>query len=301
MRPVRFAYARPRTAEEAVAELRRYGPQAQVIAGGQSLLPLMYQRQQRPTALVDLGAVNGLRSLRRDGDVLRIGAMITHQEIETADGPEVHGLGVLSQTARLIAPRPVRVRGTFGGSLANADPMAEWCLLATLLDAQIAALGPDGLRVLPVSDFLRGRGRTALSWDEILVEVRLPRPAPSAALVEFGWQEGSLPVLAAAAEVELASDGSVATARIAVSGAADRPILLPHAEELLVGTHPGREAIAAAARKLADTLDPPDDARTDGAYRRELAATMIRRAVRASVARASVPVPAARIPQEASR
>ncbi|HEY5835752.1 FAD binding domain-containing protein [Streptomyces sp.] len=301
MRPVRFAYARPRTAEEAVAELQRHGPQARVVAGGQSLLPLMYQRRERPTALVDLGTVEGLRSLHRDGDALRVGAMTTHRAIETAAGSEVHGFRVLPETARLIAHLPVRVRGTFGGSLAHADPLAEWCLLATLLDAEVTALGPAGVRTVPVTEFLLGDGRTALGWDEILVEVRLPRPAPSAALVEFGWQEGSLPVVAAATEVELAPDGSVAAVRVAVSGVADRPVLLPGAEKVLVGAGSGEQALAAAARSLADALDPPGDAWAGGAYRRELAATMILRSLRASVTRAGLSAPARTTLQEASR
>ncbi|WNI17841.1 FAD binding domain-containing protein [Actinacidiphila sp. ITFR-21] len=301
MRPVRFAYARPRTAEEAVAELRRHGPLARVVAGGQSLLPLMYQRRERPTALVDLGSVDGLRSLRRDGDALHIGATTTHRAIETATGPDLRGFEVLPEAARQIAHLPVRVRGTFGGSLANADPRAEWCLLATLLGAEITALGPDGVRGVPIGDFLLGDGRTALGWDEILVGVRLPRPAPSAALAEFGWQDGSLPVVAAATEVELAPDGSVTAVRAALSGVADRPVLLAEAERVLVGGGSGEQPLAAAARGLADTLDPPSDAWASGAYRRELAAAVLLRSLRDSVSRATTSALARTTSQEASR
>ncbi|MBW5487135.1 FAD binding domain-containing protein, partial [Streptomyces bambusae] len=218
MKPAPFSYVRPRTAEEAVAHLAaaaRAGREARVLAGGQSLIPLLNRRLVRPDLLVDLGRVPGLAGVRADAAAgVRIGALTPHADLERSTDRVLHrDLPVLPEAAALVGQLPVRVRGTVGGSLAHADPCAEWCLLAVLLDAELTLLGPDGSRVAGASAFLRGRHRTALRPGEILTAVRFPYAEPAAALEEYGIQPGRLPEAAAAAALTLSADGRIAAAR----------------------------------------------------------------------------------------
>jgi carbon-monoxide dehydrogenase medium subunit len=294
MKPVRFSYARPDSVAGAVECLAAAGPGARLLAGGQSLLALLNQRRVRPTTVVDVSRLDELRYLRLDGPALRIGALATHRAVETVRDPAVlAGFGVLPEAARLVGHLPVRTRGTFGGSLAHADPAAEWCLVAVLLDAELEVAGPGGTRQVAAADFFtggrRGTGehRTALRWDEVLVEVRLPQPAPTAALVEFAAQDGQLPLVAAAAAVELDRSGAVAAARLALGGVADRPLRLPWVERAVLGCLADEDLLDRAGRLAAGRLDPPGDVRADGWYRRELAAVLTGRALRASIARAT--------------
>jgi carbon-monoxide dehydrogenase medium subunit len=291
MRPARFAYFQPETLDEAVGFLQAGGERARVLAGGQSLLAQMNRRQERPTALVDLTRLRHLRYLRHEAGSLRIGALTTHRDLETTGDRGVNGdFPVLPEAARLIGHLPIRTRGTFGGSLAQADPCAEWCLLAVLLDAEILVHGPNGRRTVPADEFFTAPG-TSLRPHEILVETRFDRPAPTAALVEFSVQDGNLPLVAAAAAVDLAPDGSVGSARIALAGVADRPVRYHQVEQALLHSPADRGLPDRAARLLADRLDPVGDHRADADYRRHLATTLVARALRASLAR-TTPAPA---------
>ncbi|RSS78555.1 xanthine dehydrogenase family protein subunit M [Streptomyces sp. WAC06614] len=289
MKPAPFSYVRPATAEEAVGHLAaaaRAGREARVLAGGQSLLPLLNQRLVRPDLLVDLGRVPGLAGVRADGSGVWIGALTPHAAVERSTDRALHrDLPVLPEAAALIGRLPVRIRGTVGGSLAHADPCAEWCLLAVLLDAELTLLGPDGTRVVGAAAFLRGRHLTALRPGEILTGLRFPAAEPAAALVEYGVQPGRLPEAAAAAALTLCADGRIAAARIAVAGPAEVPFRAPHAEAMLLGARPGAEAFTAAA------------ARAVGAGRGELSAlagALLRRALAESADRARVLAPVRR-------
>ena len=180
MKPAPFSYHRARTVAGAVGLLTELGEDAKVIAGGQSLVAMMNFRLARPEHLIDIARIPGLDTISRDGDALRIGALVTHHGVETADlGPDFR---VLSDAMRWVGHLPIRTRGTVGGSLAHADATAEWCLLALLLDAQIVAEGPAGRRNIPADEFFQGVFTTALEPDELIVEVVFPRPAPRAAL-----------------------------------------------------------------------------------------------------------------------
>ncbi|MFD0503554.1 FAD binding domain-containing protein [Streptomyces chiangmaiensis] len=239
---------------------------------------------------MDLRRLTGLRKVRQDGSGLRIGALTTHHDLETPQGPAAHpDWAVLAQTARLVGHLPIRTRGTVGGSLAHGDPVAEWCLLAVLLDAEITATGPDGSRTITADRFFTGATngpRTALRWDEIITEVLFPAPAPTSALVEFSPQDKELPLVAAAAEVRLAADGTVAAVRLALAGAADRPVRARAAERALVGRPADTALPEAAASLVVRSLTPPDDARASSGYRRELATVLTTRALRASLRKA---------------
>jgi carbon-monoxide dehydrogenase medium subunit len=246
----------------------------------------MNRRQIRPTALVDLKRVRGLDYLVRDGEGLRIGALTRHIDIENADDPQIRtAFGVLPESARLIGHLPIRTRGTFGGSIAYADPRAEWCLLAVLLDAEVVVVSEDGSRTVPAKDFFTGAHQSAARWDEIVAEVRFPHPAPNAALVEFGIQQGDLPVVAASAAVDLDARGRIASARIALGGVADRPVRANGAEKAAVGSVPDGRLLDHLAQLASKELDPPADPRTDGHDRKELATVLVARALRASIAR----------------
>jgi carbon-monoxide dehydrogenase medium subunit len=282
VRPARFAYFRPDSVDAAVALLRDNGDQARVLAGGQSLVALMNRRLVRPTALVDVTGLRDLRHLTLADGELRIGALTRHVDVETVRDPEIRSsFAILSESARWVAFHPIRTRGTFGGSIAYADPCSEWCLLAVLLDATVVAVGPDGSRTIDAADFFTGTHRTALSYDEMVVEVRVPRPPRGTALTEFSIRLGDFAVVAAAAAVDV-GDGAVTSARIALGGAADRPIRLPDAEKAFVDTGSFDEV----ARVVADGVAPPSDVNADAAYRRELAATLAVRALREALAKA---------------
>src|SRR5579872_809229 len=180
VKPAPFAYHRARSVDEAVALLAELGDEAKILAGGLSLVPMMNFRLARPSALIDVTKITGLSYLRADGSGLRIGTLTTHRTVETSRDPAVMaGFGVLPRSARWIGHYPIRARGTFGGSIAHADPASEGCLLALVLQ------GPAGQRVLPAAEFLQGFYTTAAEPDEMITEVWFPRPAPRAALSEF--------------------------------------------------------------------------------------------------------------------
>jgi carbon-monoxide dehydrogenase medium subunit len=279
VKPAKFGYFRPETAEEAVALLGAHDG-AQVLAGGQSLVPLLNRRVARPRALVDVTRLPGLRGLTVTEDTLRIGALTRHADIETVTDPAVHtGFAILPESARWVAFPPIRTRGTFGGSIAHADPCSEWCLLAVLLDAQVIALGPAGTRVLGAAGFFTGAHRTALASDELLVEVRFAHRPVLAALAEFSLRQRDYAVVTAAAAIRLDQWGTIAEARIALGGVADRPIRVPNAEKALLGATAGAESFEFAARVAAEGLEPPTDVHGSAKYRRELATTLVGRAL----------------------
>jgi carbon-monoxide dehydrogenase medium subunit len=273
MRSAAFAYLRAESVEDAVACLTSEAGTARVLAGGQSLLPLLTQRLVRPTTLVDIGGLAGLRYLTRDGAGLRIGALTRHVDIERDPGLRP-AFGILPEAAGLIGHLPIRTRGTFGGSIAHAAPCSEWCLIAVLLDAQVVLHGPDGERVVAAADFFLGPYRTAAGFDELVVEVRFPSAAQNAALVEYSVQRGELAEVAAAAAIDLDASGRVAAARLALDGATERPTRLAGAESALLNGKP----VAEAARAAIAGLEP--------SYRTEVAEALMARAIRAALEKA---------------
>ena len=207
MKPPPFAYAAPATLEEAVGLLTEHAEaEPRVLAGGQSLIPLMNFRLAKPGYLVDLRNVAGLSGIRRDGDVLVIGAMTRMAEVERS--PEVAvAAPLVTEAVGLVAHAPVRNSGTVGGSLAHADPAAELPAVALALDADLVAAGPGGTRVIPAAEFFTGPYSTALAADEILTEIRLPVWPGGHAFTEFSRVHANFAVVAVAALVELDGDG----------------------------------------------------------------------------------------------
>jgi aerobic carbon-monoxide dehydrogenase medium subunit len=262
-----FDYYRVDALDDALERLAELGEDAKVLAGGQSLVPMMNFRLARPSALVDITRVEELRGIeRRDGE-LRIGATTTHAEVEHA--PELEGgYEVLRAAARWVGHEPIRSRGTFGGSLAHADPTAEWCLIAVALGAVIEIAGPRGERELPAEDFLLGYFTTALEPDEVLTAVRFPAPCERAAMHEFARRHGDFALVAVT--VALGDEP-----RIVLGGVADVPVRAREAERLVAGG----AAPEAVARAAAEEIEPGHDLHAGPDYRRRLAATLVRRAL----------------------
>jgi carbon-monoxide dehydrogenase medium subunit len=280
VKPAAFEYRRATAVEDAVDQLTELGDEAKLLAGGQSLVPMMNFRLVRPSALVDVAGIPNLQYLGpHDDRGLKIGALTPHRWVEEMEDHELlEGFSILKRAARWVGHYPIRTLGTFGGSIAHGDPSAEWCMLATLLDAQIVAVGPEGERVISASDFFHGFFMTALEPDEMIVEVRFPEPAPNAALQEFARRAGDYAIVAAAVTLDM-DDGKCRSARVVLGGVADVPLRVTEAERVLEGAKVGREAFEEAGREAAKVVDPPSDVQGTAEYRRDLSAVMVRRAL----------------------
>jgi len=251
-----------------------------VLAGGQSLAPIMAFRLARPAYLIDINRVAGLDLLAERDGMLQIGARVRHAAFHR---PPVAGpLGaLLADVVRHIAHYPIRLRGTFCGSLAHADPAAEWGVVAATLDAELVAVGAHGERRIAASDFFRGVMETALAPDELLAEARLPiLPAGTRfGFCEFSRRAGDYALAMALAVLQI-EDGAIRAARIGVGGAEPTPRRIAAAEAALTGGAAGEAAFGEAAAIAAASIDPLEDKEADAPYRRELVAAMVARALR---------------------
>ena len=279
MKPAPFSYHRARSADEAVSLLAELGDDAKLIAGGQSLVAMMNFRLARPAALVDISRLTELRYVRADAGGMRIGALALHRDLERlADPVLLTGFGMLPRAAGYIGHYAIRAAGTFGGSIAHADPAAEWCMAALLFGAEIVALGPGGERVIPIEGFFTGFLETGLRPDEMIVEVRLPTPRPGAAICEFARRHGDFAIVAVAAAVDSA-DGICRDARVVLGGVAGTVQRATGAETALIGSSLDTGAIAAAAQGAAAGSDPPGDIHGSADYRRHLVQVLTARAI----------------------
>ena len=288
MKPAAFRYHRARDVDDATALLAELGDDAKVIAGGQSLVAMMNFRLARPGHLVDIAGLRELAYLgvdangpRRRGGALRIGALTTHHAVEISSPRQLGaGFDVIRDAMAWVGHLPIRTRGTVGGSIAHGDATAEWCLLAVLLDAELVARSPRGLRRIPAGEFFFGYYTTALEPDEILVEVVFPRPAPNAALTEFAERRGDFAIVSAAVDLD-AEGPAVRGGRVALGGVAAMPVRVPEAEAVLAAGGSFRDCAEAAAA----AVDPPGDANGSAAYRRRLIRTLVERACQEAVSR----------------
>jgi carbon-monoxide dehydrogenase medium subunit len=284
MKPAPFDYHAPRSVAEAIELLAAHGDDAKVLAGGQSLVPAMNFRLARPAVLVDINRIGELDFCSTTDGALRIGALTRHVRFER---PVTEGaLGaLLADVVRYVAHLPIRVRGTFAGSLAHADPAAEWCVVATTLNAEIRARGPAGERSIGAAAFFRSILTTSLRPDELITEVRLPVLGPDwrFGFAEFSRRAGDFALGMALALLRL-DGGRVAEARIGVGGAGDRPLRITEAEQALAGALPDREALAEAGALAAAGVDPFEDLHASVAYRRDLVRAMTRRALERALA-----------------
>jgi aerobic carbon-monoxide dehydrogenase medium subunit len=277
VKPAPFAYHRAHSVGEAVALLAELGDEAKILAGGLSLVPMMNFRLARPSALIDVLGIADLSYLHADKSGLRIGALTTHRTVETTRDPGVLGsYPVLPRSARWIGHYPIRSRGTFGGSIAHADPASEWCLLAVLLDAIIVLNGIAGQREVPAAEFFQGYYTTAARPDEMITELWFPRPRPHAALTEFAPRQGDFAVVAAAVSVDL-DDGVCRSGRVVLGGVGPQPVQVD--TTALTGQPAGPATWQAMGEHAAGQIDPPDDTHGTGQYRRRLTATLVARAL----------------------
>jgi carbon-monoxide dehydrogenase medium subunit len=278
MKPPTFEYHRAFSAQEAVDLLVELGDEAKILAGGQSLAPMMNFRLARPSALVDVNALTELDHVTRDGDALRIGALTRHRRIERLRGPQIEdGFAVLPRAARWIGHYPIRTRGTIGGSLAHADPSAEWCLLARMYDATIVVLGPNGTREIPAAEWFTGFLTTQCAPDEMVTEVVFPRPRRLAALTEFAQRQGDFAIAAAAVALDV-TDEVCSDVSVVLGGVGGELYRATPVEDAVQGEPATDATWRAAGRVAADIVSPPDDAHGSSTYRKHLVGTLTERA-----------------------
>jgi len=280
MKPAAFVRHVPKTLDEAVRILAEVAPMdGRVLAGGQSLVPIMAFRLAKPAYLVDINEVAGLDRITSDGTTLNIGACVRHAAFHkpVVDGP----LGaLLAAVVRHIAHYPIRMRGTFCGSLAHADPASEWCLVAATLDAAMIAVSTRGERRIAAKDFFAGIMSTALAEDELLARVEIPLlPAGTKfGFNEFSRRAGDFAMSAGLVTYRL-EGGKIAGARVGVGGAEPHPRRIPEAESALDGKAPADGAFRAAAEAAANAVEAMEDHQTTAEYRRDLVRAVVRRAL----------------------
>jgi len=288
MIPGPFEYHAPTSLDEAIGLLGQYGDDAKVLAGGQSLIPAMKLRLAQPGHLIDISRMPDLAGLTNSFDGLRIGALTRETALETsADVLERYAM--LHDAAGVIADPLVRNLATVGGNIAHADPANDHPAVMLAYRAEVEAQGPNGSRTIPIDDFFLGAFETALAPDEILTAIRIPAPPAQSggAYVKFERKVGDYAIAAAAVQLALDADGTIASAGLALTNAGYTPIRSSRAEEALVGQAASDEAFKRAADLAAEDADPTADLRGDADYKRAMARTMTLRALRIAAQRAS--------------
>ena len=284
MKPAAFVRHVPKTLDEALKVLSDVAPDdGRILAGGQSLVPIMAFRLAKPAHLVDINEVEGLQHIASDGTMLSIGARVRHAAFHkpVVDGP----LGaLLAYVARHIAHYPIRMRGTFCGSLAHADPSSEWCLVSATLGATMVVKSTRGERLIAAADFFEGIMSTVLAEDELLAEVKLPLLSADTkfGFYEFSRRAGDFAMASALVTYRL-EGGQIVDARVGVGGAEPSPRRIPEAEAALNGQAPGEDIFRATAEAAAAAVEPLEDHQTTGEYRRDLVRAVVHRALENSV------------------
>jgi CO/xanthine dehydrogenase FAD-binding subunit len=286
MKPPRFDYYDPATLDEAVALLRRFGEDAKLLAGGQSLVPVMNMRMARPGVLIDLNRVQELTGIREEGGELAIGAMTRHGAVERSSLVEARQ-PLLTEAVRQIGHSQIRNRGTIGGSLVHADPSAELPAVLTALDGRVRLTGPDGTREVAAADFFLMYFMTAIRPDEILTEVRIPCLPDGAgwSFTEVARRHGDFALAGVACTLELDPDGLIQACRLALTGVGLTPVRALEAEDRLAGVKPSPAAWALAAEAVRRAVEPESDVHGTAEYRRHLAGVLTERALARAVER----------------
>jgi carbon-monoxide dehydrogenase medium subunit len=280
--PASFEYARPTTVDEALQAIADGGDDVKIMAGGQSLIPVMRLRLAAPETVVDLSRVAELRGVRDDGDAIVIGAMATHHDVMT-DPLVLQYAPLIAEATETVADRQVRARGTFGGALAHADPAGDLPAVALALDAEFVIVGPEGRRTVPASDFFVDYLTTALEEGELLVEIRVPKLAGEWGMryEKFNRVAQAWSIVAVAAVVRR-ENGHIAEARIGLTNMGSTPVRARAVEDALAGQPATTDAVRAAAARASDGADPPSDLNASADYRRHLAEVLTARAVMAA-------------------
>ncbi len=287
MQPRAFEYVRASSVAEAIRLLETRGEEAKILAGGQSLIPLLKLRLAAPQVLVDIGRIPGLAGIREDGDSLRIGAMTRHREFD--DSPLIRdGYPLLADVAKVLGDPQVRNLGTIGGSLAHADPAADWGTALLACDATLEATGPNGRRRLPADGFFLDPFTTALAPHELLTTIRIPRAAERArgAYQKLKRKTGDFATVAVAAHLALGTDDTVAAARLAIGAVGPTPSRSKRAEAYLAGKSAAKETWEEAGRLASEDVRPESDLHGSAEYKRAMVRILSRRALEAAANRA---------------
>ena len=286
MKPPVFRYVRAHSLDEALAALRQEGTDAKILAGGQSLVPMLNFRLAHPSALVDINRIPNLDAIEDNGDAVHIGALARHYAVESSSLIAAK-LPLIAAAAKHVAHVTIRNRGTFGGSISHHDPAAEWPLVCRLFEAEIKTASSSGGRTLSANDFFVGYLTTALNEDEIVTSIRLPLPPAGAG---WGFEEMSRRLgdfaLAAVGALLGVQGGMVRYARVAMAGVGSTPLRATSTEAALIGQPANDATIAAAANLAANDCDPPSDIHASADLRRHLVTVLVRRALTAALQRA---------------
>jgi aerobic carbon-monoxide dehydrogenase medium subunit len=287
MFPASFGYVAAHSVEEALQLLTKHGEDAKLLAGGHSLIPAMKLRLASPRTLIDLGTVAGLRGVRMDGNTLAIGALTVHTDVASAELVQKHLPG-LADAASVIGDLQVRNRGTIGGSIAHADPGADFPVMLTALNASFVLQSTSGSRTVAADDFFIDFYTTAMNANEVLTEIRVPLPTSGSgtAYVKLPHPASGYVVVSAGVLITRQASGSCSLARVALGGLGSGPIRAVVTETELQGKLLAPEVIAAAAAKAAEETDPEGDTYASAEYKRHVATVYARRAIEAAVRRA---------------
>ena len=281
MIPAQFDYLAPTSVEEALAALAEHGDDAKVIAGGQSLLPVLRMRLNAPEVVIDLGGIAELRGIRDDGDAIVIGAMTTHHDVLNDPLVKEHAL-LLVRAEHQLADAQIRHRGTFGGALAHADPAGDLGAPALALGAEFVITGPGGTRTVAADDFFVDLFETAIGEDELLTSIRVPKHTGWGAHYEkFVRVAHQWPIVAVAAAVKV-DGGTITEARVGLTNMGSTPIRARAVEAALVGQPATEDAVGTAAAHAVEGTNPPSDLNGEADYRSHLAQVLTRRAVLAA-------------------
>jgi carbon-monoxide dehydrogenase medium subunit len=277
-----FEYEAPTTVADAVGLLAEHGDEASVLAGGQSLIPLLALRLARPEVLIDINGIDELSGVSAADGWVAIGAT-TREYVAEESGTVADAVPLLAAALPMIGHEAIRSRGTIGGSLAHADPAAELPAVARALDAEFVVRDQSGMRRIPAAQWFEGYLTTSRHPDELLTEVRFPaaRPGTGVSFHEVARRHGDYAIVGLATSLVL-TDGVISDARLAFSGVSDMPVRAADAEDLLAGEVPSAELFDEAARRATKDLDPPADLHGSSDYRKTVAAAVVRRGLRAA-------------------
>jgi carbon-monoxide dehydrogenase medium subunit len=284
MKPAAFEYFAPASLDEALKLLGKHGAAAKLLAGGQSFMPMANFRVLRPEVVIDLNRIEALGYIREGDSGLAIGAMTRHRAIERSDLVR-RRCPLMAEAVTWIGHAAIRNRGTLGGSLSHADPAAEWPVVAVALGATLVVRNPRGERRIPASEFFVALLSTALEPDEILVEVQMPA-APErsgAAFLEVARRHGDFALVSVGAQVTLSAAGRIEDIRLAVGGVGAAPFDARALAKPLLGTAPDERAFSDVGKRVAAAIEPNKDLHASAEYRREVAAVLVPRTLRAAV------------------
>lgn len=287
MQPRAFEYVRASSVSQAVDLLKKNGDRAKVLAGGQSLIPLLKLRLASPEVLVDIGRIPGLASIQEGANGLRIGALARHRDIE-ASSIIRERYPLLGDVPKVLGDPEVRNLGTVGGSLAHADPAGDWGTAILAFDAKLLVDGPKGKRTVPVDEFFEDTFTTALGPADLLTEIRIPKPGPRSggAYKKLKRKTGDFAIVSVAAQLQLDGAGAISSVRISLGAVGPTAVRAKEAEAALIGKKPSDAAFEEAGRLAARASHPSSDLHGSESYKRAMVQVLTKRALRTAVERA---------------